>query len=73
MEHDRGTILMVPLFILNGDLDSGPDGVAHDDEFLADTADIISTCVVGIHEFWRNYQKPPSGRGRSRPGDHRHQ
>ena len=73
IESDGAGILMVPLFILNGDLDSGPDGVAHDDEFLAETADAISTCVVGIHEFWRNCQKLLSGRGRSRPGDDRRQ
>jgi hypothetical protein len=24
--------------------------------------------VVGIHAFWRNYQKPTHGRGRSRSG-----
>ena len=56
MEDENVGILLVPLFILNGDLepDSGPDGVVDEDEVLAEAADMIPTCVAGIYEFWRN-------------------
>jgi yecA family protein len=69
MEHDRGSILMVPLFILNGDMEI--DDAADENEFMAEASDIIPTCIAGIHEFWRNYRKPPSQRGRSRSGGDR--
>ena len=56
MEDDSVGILLVPIFILNGDLepDSGPDGVVDEDEVLAEAADMIPTCVAGIYEFWRD-------------------
>jgi len=59
MEDDSVRILLVPLFILNGDLepDSGPDGVVDEDEVLAEAADMIPTCVAGIYEFWRDQSK----------------
>jgi len=59
MEDDSVGILLVPLFILNGDLepDSGPDGVVDEDEVLAEAADMIPTCVAGIYEFWRDQSK----------------
>ena len=43
MEDDSLGILLVPLFILNGDLepDSGPDGVVDEDEVLGEAADMI--------------------------------
>ena len=66
----------MPLLLLNGDaeLDAGPDGAVHEDEFLAEVPDIIPACIAGIHEFWKNHggnQKPPPSRGRSRPGGRR--
>ena len=59
MEDDSVGILLVPLFILNGDLepDSGPDGVVDEDEVLAEAADMIPTCIAGIYEFWRDQSK----------------
>jgi uncharacterized protein len=64
MEHDCAGILMAPLFLLNGDMEV--DDAAEENELLVEAVDMIPTCVAGIHEFWRNYQKPSYGRGRSR-------
>jgi uncharacterized protein len=66
MEHDRAGILMAPLFLLSGDMEI--DNVADENELMAQASDMIPTCIAGIHEFWRNYRKPPSRRGRSRSG-----
>jgi hypothetical protein len=68
--------MMMPFLVLNGDAepDVGPDGEVHEDEFLAEVPHIIPACIAAIHEFWKNYrgkQKPPSSRGRSRPGGRR--
>ena len=64
IEHDRAGSLLAPLFLLNGDIELD-DSVANEDELLAEASDMIPTCVAGIHEFWRNYRKPPSSRRRS--------
>ena len=64
IENDGAGILMAPLFLLNGDMEI--DDAADEDELLAQASDMIPTCIAGIHEFWRNYRKPPSRRGRSR-------
>jgi uncharacterized protein len=61
IESDGAGILMAPLFLLNGDLEI--DDVADEDELMAHASDMIPTCIAGIHEFWRSYQKPPSRRG----------
>ena len=66
MEHDRGSILMVPLFILNGDMEI--DDAADENELMAEASDIIPTCIAGIHAFWQNYRESPSGRSRRRSG-----
>jgi uncharacterized protein len=60
--NDRAGILMVPLLLLNGDLEfgDGADGIVDQDEFLAEASEMIPTCVAGIHEFWRGHQKPRS-------------
>ena len=55
---DRAGILLAPLFLLNGDIEFD-DGAADEDELLAEASDMIPTCIVGIHEFWRSYRKPP--------------
>ena len=70
IEDDHARILMAPLFLLNGDIefDASPAG---EDELLAEASDMIPTCIAGIHEFWQNYRKPPSGRGRSKLGGRR--
>jgi uncharacterized protein len=62
MEDDRAGVLMAPLFLLNGDMEI-VDSAADENELLADAANMIPTCVAGIHEFWQEYQKPRSGRG----------
>jgi uncharacterized protein len=70
IQDDGAGILMAPLFLLNGDLELA-DGVAEENELLAEASDIIPACVAGIHEFWRNYRRPSVGLGRSRPGGRR--
>jgi uncharacterized protein len=70
--HAQGAILMMPLLLLNGDveLDAGPDVPVRTDEFLAKAPDIIPLCIADIHRFWKNRrddQKLPPHRGRSRP------
>jgi uncharacterized protein len=66
----RSGVMMMPFLLLNNDaeLSIGSDGAVNEDRFLAEVPDIIPACVVGIHAFWRNYQKPTHGRGRSRSG-----
>ena len=64
IEDDRAGILLAPLFLLNGDMELD-DGAADEDELLAEASDMIPTCIAGIHEFWRNYRKPPFSRSRS--------
>jgi len=70
IESDNAGILMAPLFLLNGDIEIA-DSPADENELLAEASDMIPTCIAGIHEFWRNYEEPSVGRGRSRPGGHR--
>jgi uncharacterized protein len=70
IESDNAGILMAPLFLLNGDIEIA-DSAADENELLAEASDMIPTCIAGIHEFWRNYEEPSVGRGRSRPGGHR--
>jgi uncharacterized protein len=54
MEDDRAGVLMAPLFLLNGDMEIAD--AADENELLAEAADMIPTCVAGIHEFWRSYR-----------------
>jgi uncharacterized protein len=65
MEDDRAHVLMGPLFLLNGDMEIA-EGVADENELLAEASDMVPTCVAGIHEFWRKYRAPSFGRGRSK-------
>jgi uncharacterized protein len=69
---DRTGILLAPLFLLNGDLEVD-DGAAGEDELLAEASDMIPTCIAGIHEFWRNYQKASPSKGRSKSRGRRRQ
>ena len=73
INDQRAGIMMLPILLLNGDaeLNVGPDEALDRQQFIAEVPDIIPACVAGIHEFWRNYQKPPSDRGRRRPGGRR--
>jgi uncharacterized protein len=69
IESDGAGILMAPLFLLTGAMVIGD---ANDEtELLAQASDMIPTCIAGIHEFWRAYQKSSHGRGRSRSGGRR--
>ena len=53
MEDDDAGMLIVPLLLLNGDLEF--DGsIADENEFYAEAPDMIPTCITGIYEFWRN-------------------
>jgi uncharacterized protein len=51
--------MMEPLFVLNGDaeLPAGPDGTADEERFMAEAPDLVSTCVLGIHEFWKKSRR----------------
>jgi uncharacterized protein len=73
MEDDDARILMVPLFLLNGDLEF--DDTGHDeDALLAEAPDIIPACVAAIHEFWRQRSKKAGntvGRERRKKGGSR--
>jgi uncharacterized protein len=62
IEDHRAGILLAPLFLLNGDMEI-IDDAADENDLLAEAAEMIPTCVAGIHEFWRSYQKPPYTRG----------
>ena len=57
IEDRRAGILMAPLFLLNGDMEI-TDDAADENDLLAEAAEMITTCIAGIHEFWRDYQKP---------------
>lgn len=68
LEDDDVGMLMVPLLVLNGDLEL--DYNEHDeDEFLAEAPDIIRMCVAGIQEFWkRHHRRPARSADRRRKG-----
>jgi uncharacterized protein len=70
IESGNAGILMAPIFVLNGDIEIA-DGGADENKLLAEASDMIPICIAGIHEFWRTYRKPQSGRGRNRPGGRR--
>jgi uncharacterized protein len=61
MEDDRASVLMTPLFLLSGDMEIAD--AADENQLLTEASDMIPTCVAGIHEFWRSYQKPAYTRG----------
>jgi uncharacterized protein len=76
IRHHTGRVMMMPLLALNGDAepDAGADGAVHEDEFMAEAPRKIPACIAAIYEFWKNHrskQRPPSSRGRSRPGGRR--
>jgi hypothetical protein len=58
MEDDRAGMLMLPLVLLNGDLEFDDD--ADEDAFLASTSGMIPTCIAGIHEFWKSRSQTPA-------------
>jgi uncharacterized protein len=65
----QAKIMIEPFLVLNGDaeLPAGRDGAADEAKFMSEAPDLISTCVLGIHEFWkksRRRQKSAPSRGR---------
>ena len=73
IEHVRAGALIVPFFLLNGDIEfgSGAGEAIDEDDFMAAAPDIIPGCIIGIHKFWRSYLKPAPSRDRRRPGGRR--
>ena len=55
----KAGIMMEPFLVLNGDavLPAGRDGAADEERFMAEAPDLISTCVLGIHEFWKKSRR----------------
>jgi uncharacterized protein len=61
--HRDAGILMEPFLVLSGnaELTAGRDSAVDKARFMAEAPDLISACVLGIHEFWKN------SRGRTKP------
>jgi uncharacterized protein len=67
--HRRAKLLLEPLLILgdDGEHDDERDPSDRWKEFYASRPDVITSCVVGIYNFWLDYRdrrKPLSRRGR---------
>jgi uncharacterized protein len=56
-DDDDAWKLMVPLQLLNGDLEFEDDSA--EEEFLAGAPDMIPICIKGICEFWRSRSRKP--------------
>ena len=57
LDDDDGWKLIVPLVLLNGDLEFEDDSA--EEEFLTEAPNMIPTCVKGICEFWRSRNQRP--------------
>jgi uncharacterized protein len=57
VDDDDAWKLMVPLQLLNGDLDFEDEEAQ--ETFLSEAPDMIPVCIRGIHEFWRNRNRSP--------------
>jgi uncharacterized protein len=70
-KHHRAKLLLEPLLILGDDDEFDDERDAGDrwKEFYASKPDIISTCVVGISMFWKDYhdRRKPQPRRDRRP------
>jgi uncharacterized protein len=53
ISDDRAGILLVPFFMLNGNIESEDD--AEEYGVLVEAAKMIPTSVAGIHEFWKTH------------------
>ena len=67
--HQRAKLLLEPLLILGDDGESNDESAPDDrrKEFYASKPKVIPTCVLGIHDFWKDHryrQKPQPRRGR---------
>jgi uncharacterized protein len=53
IEDDHaGRLIMMPLLLLSGDIE--PEEGFDEDKFLAEAPDMIPTCIIAIHAFWRD-------------------
>jgi uncharacterized protein len=66
--HRRDGILLAPLLTLGStEHHAGRVGAANEEKLSTEMPDIIHTCVLGIHEFWKNYRgRPKSAPRRAR-------
>ena len=67
--HRRAKILLVPLIILGDDegfFEHRPS--PHEKEFYARKPKVIPTCVVGIYDFWKDWQDRQQPNPRRRRG-----
>ena len=57
--HQRAKVLLEPLAILGADkeFDAERDPGDRWKEFYGSKPEVIATCVVGIYNFWRDYQE----------------
>jgi hypothetical protein len=55
-------MMMLPLIMLGGEADlyMGPVNSDGHDESLAPVPDVVATCVLAIHEFWRQRRDSPA-------------
>jgi uncharacterized protein len=74
IRHGEAGVLMVPLLVLGADDSEHPPfggpslREAEIERLLADGADLIPDCVVGVHGFWRERRaRPGAGGGGRRP------
>jgi uncharacterized protein len=71
-KHRRAKILLVPLVILGDDEDFFEHHPSpHEKEFYASAPNVLQTCVIGIHDFWRDHgpdRQKPNPRRKQRPG-----
>jgi len=58
----KAAVMMEPFLILSGDaeLPTGRDGAVDQAKFMTEAPDLISTCVLGIHEFWKKFRARPN-------------
>ena len=70
-KHQRAKVLLEPLVILGADkeFDAERDPGDRWKEFYASKPEVITTCVVGIYNFWRDYheRRKPQPRRDRRP------
>lgn len=69
--HRKAKLLIEPLLILGDDGEHDHERDAGDrwKEFYASRSDVIPNCVIGIYNFWKDYQgrKKPQPRRERRP------
>ena len=68
-KHSRAKTLLEPLLALgdDGEHDSERDAGDRWKEFYSATPDVIQTCVIGIHDFWKDQRERRRPQPRSNP------